>query len=117
MNPKTRNIIAWVITVLLGTMFTMTGVTKLMARPEVVAQFQSWGIPNFLMYIIGVAELLCAIGLFFTKTRTLAISGIVVLMIGAAATHLMNNEFSSVGTNLLLGGAAYGLAYLRRKTD
>lgn len=116
MNPKTRNIFAWIITILLAAAFGMAGAYKLMGSEEMIQNFERWGLPTFTMYIVGILELLCVIGLFIPKTRMLAAYGIIVLMTGAAAIHLMNNEFSSVGTNLLLGGAAFGLAYLRRKT-
>jgi len=94
MNPKTKNIISWVIAVLVAGLFLMAGRGKLMGDPATVANFEKWGYSNSFMMIIGVLEVLGAIGLLIPKFRSLAALGLIGIMLGAAGTHIMNSEFT-----------------------
>jgi|AntRauTorckE5430_2_1112549.scaffolds.fasta_scaffold35207_2 uncharacterized membrane protein len=92
MNSKTKNIIGWVLTGLLALAFLMAGAAKLSGQAEMLQSFEKWGLPSIAMYLIGFAEVLGAVGLFIPKTRFLAVLGLMVLMIGAIGTHLLNGE-------------------------
>jgi uncharacterized membrane protein len=92
MNQKTKNIIGWVLSVILGLAFLMAGGTKLSGQAEMVQNFEKWGLSVTIMYFIGVAEVLGAIGLFVPRTRFLAVLGLMAVMIGAIGTHVLNGE-------------------------
>jgi uncharacterized membrane protein len=114
MNSKMKNITGWVLAVILGLAFLMAGSFKLSGQAEMVQNFEKWGLPVTVMYLIGVAEVLGGIGLFIVKMRFLAVLGLMALMIGAIGTHLLNGEqFVSPLVLLILLGV---LGWIRKPT-
>jgi uncharacterized membrane protein len=112
MNTKTKNIIGWILAVILALAFLGAGGTKLSAQAEMVQNFEKWGLPTMAMYLIGVAEILGAIGMLIPKTRFLAVLGLMGLMLGAIGTHILNGEaFIPPLVLLILLGA---LAWIRK---
>lgn len=87
MSASTRNIIAWVLQVLLGLFFMFAGFNKLRDLPATVGMFGSMGLPTVLAYVIGGAELLGGIGLLIPRLTRLAAAGLVIIMIGAVFMH------------------------------
>jgi len=92
MSIKTKNTIGWVLAVLLALAFLMAGGGKLSGQEEMIQNFEKWGLSVTMMYAIGVAEILGAIGLLVKPTRFLAALGLMALMAGAIGTHLLNAE-------------------------
>ncbi|SMG48010.1 DoxX-like family protein [Marivirga sericea] len=92
MNSKTKNIIGWILAVVLALAFVMAGGVKLSGQAEMIQNFEKWGLPIRAMYLIGGAEILGAIGILIPKTRFLAVLGLLGLMLGAIGTHLLNGE-------------------------
>jgi uncharacterized membrane protein len=92
MSKKTKNIIGWILTVILALAFLMDGGVKLSGQAEMVQNFEKWGLPLTSMYLIGTAEIVGAIGMLIPKTRFLAVLGLMGLMLGAIGTHILNNE-------------------------
>ena len=69
---------------------------------------------------IGTLEVLAAVGLILPAAlgilpvlTALAASGVVLLMVGAGATHLRRNELQVLPVNLLLAGLALFVAIER----
>lgn len=89
---KTKNIVGWVIAVLLSLAFLMAGISKLTGDHELVLNFQNWGFPIAFMYVVGALEITGAIGLLIKKLRGLAAVGLIFLMMGAIGTHILNSE-------------------------
>lgn len=89
MDAKTKNIVAWVLTAMMAFMIIKAGAVKLLNNPMQVANFVKWGYPDWFMYLIGGLEVLGGVGLFIPKTRTLAIFGIIAIMLGAIYTHII----------------------------
>jgi len=112
MSTKTRNIIGWILTIILVLAFAMAGAVKLSGQAEMMQNFEKWGLPIMAMYLIGVAEILGAIGMLIPKTRFLAVLGLIGLMLGAIGTHILNNEQFFPPLILLLLLAA--LAWIRK---
>ena len=92
MNNKTKNIIGWIITGLLVLAFLMAGGVKLSGQEEMVQNFDKWGYPIVFMYVIGLFEILGAIGLLVKNFRIFSAIGLILLMLGAIGTHLINGE-------------------------
>ena len=90
---KGKSIASWIIQVLIAGLFFMMGSQKLMGEAEVTANFDRWGIPGFMLYVIGTLEVLGAIGLFIPRLAGLAASGLILLMVGALFTHLTHGEY------------------------
>ena len=106
MNTNTKNIIAWIATVLLALLFLGTGGMKLMGGESIVKQFAAWGYPSWLRSAIGGLEIAGAIGLFVPKLRSLAIYGLIGIMVGAIYTHVVKeglpqDSITAVGAILL----------------
>lgn len=87
MSPSTRNIIAWILQVLLGLAFIASGFNKLRDLPATINMFGSMGLPSLLAYVIGGAELLGGIGLLVPRLTRLAAIGLLIIMIGAVFMH------------------------------
>ena len=88
MNSSTRNIIAWVLQALLAAAFIMSGFNKLRHLNDTVKMFGSMGMPGWLAYLIGGAEVLGGIGLLLPRTVRLAALGLLVIMLGAVVMHI-----------------------------
>lgn len=87
MSASTRNIIAWVLQVLLGLAFIASGFRKLSDLPGTVGMFGSMGLPSVLAYVVAIAELVGGIGLLIPRFTRLAAMGLVPIMIGAVVMH------------------------------
>ena len=87
MSASTRNIIAWVLQVLLGLAFIASGFNKLRDLTATIGMFGSMGLPSALAYVIGGAEVLGGIGLLIPRFTRLAAMGLIIVMIGAVFMH------------------------------
>jgi len=90
---KGKNIALWVIQIALVVLFVLMSSQKLLATQDVVDNFQRWGMPDGMYYIIGTFELLGAIGLLIPRTAGMAAVGLILIMIGAVFTHLTHGEY------------------------
>lgn len=105
------NIALWIAQVLLALAFGMASVLKL-SRPRLALAGQMGWVEDFTDFQvkgIGVLEALAVIGLivpmllhFGTFLTPLAALGVVLLMIGAAITHLRRGEPASAAGNMVL---------------
>ncbi len=112
-QSKAKNIVGWVLQILLGVFFLISGVPKLMGEANAVAAFENWGFPGWFLMLTGALEVLGAIGLLIPMTAGWAASGLVLLMLGAAWTHISNNEGLAVLVPLLFAALLAVVAYLR----
>jgi len=108
MSP-TRNIIAWILQILLALAFIASGGNKLLHLADTVKGFGSMGFPGWFAYLIAGAEVLGGIGLLVPRFTRLAAMGLIIIMIGAAYTHatkipggLLPNGFPALGLLVLL---------------
>ena len=68
---------------LISLLFVIAAIPKLLAQPEAVAGFTVAGLPLWFVYLIGIAELLGAIGLWIPKVRAQAKQGLGLILVGA----------------------------------
>ena len=117
------NIVLWIVQVLLALAFGFFGFTHLTQPVAEIAKMAAWAgaVPAGLVRIIGVAELLGAVGLILpalTKIQPrltfFAALGLVAIMVLAAITHVTRGELPFIGINVVLGGLAGLVAYGRR---
>ncbi|MGI4835162.1 MAG: DoxX family protein [Janthinobacterium lividum] len=87
MSTSTRNIIAWVLQVLLGLAFIASGGNKFLHLTDTVSMFGSMGIPAFLTYLVAGGEVLGGIGLLLPRFVRPAALGLIIIMIGAVFMH------------------------------
>ena len=87
MTPKTRNVLAWILQVLLGAAFIMSGGKKLADLAGTVGMFDGLGLPGWFAYLVAGGELLGGIGLLIPRLVRVAASGLILIMLGAIVMH------------------------------
>ena len=88
MSPSVRNIIAWILQVILAIIFIKAGFDKLRNLDGTLKMFGGLGLPAVLGAVVGAAELMGGIGLLIPRTvRPAAIGLIIIIMIGALVMH------------------------------
>jgi putative oxidoreductase len=101
MSPSVRNVIAWILQVLLAALFIYSGGHKLMDLAGTTKMFESMGMPGWFAAFVGGAELLGGIGLLVPRTVRPAAMGLIVIMLGAVFMHA-----TKIPGGLGKGGAA-----------
>lgn len=116
------NTAIWVVQILLALAFLMAGFAKMTQPIEKLAQRMGYvnDFPPIVIRLIGAAEVLASIGLVLpaltgiVPTLTpLAASGLVLVMLGAMATHFRRKEYPGIAINLVLLALAAFVAYGR----
>ena len=112
----------WGVQGLLGLAFLLAGVMKSTQPIETLGQNMPWAlaVPPALVRVIGVSELLGALGLVLPsalrvapKLTPLAAAGLVLVMALAGAFHATRGELGALPINLVLGGLAAFVAWGR----
>lgn len=109
-----RTITGWILVGLLALGFSMAALGKLSGAA--VPMFEGWGYPPWFATLIGVLELAGAIGLLVPKTTRYAVLGLTVVMLGAASTHLINDEVGQVLRPTLFLALLWTVWWLRRSS-
>ena len=116
MSPKIKNIVAWVLALLLAGFFVFAAIPKVTSDPETLTNFKRWGHGANFMMVIGVLEILGAIGLLIPRIWYLAALGLMGLMGGAAYTHLtVTDPISAMVPSIVLIVVLLIYMVLRRK--
>ena len=87
MSASTRNIIAWILQVLVGLAFIASGANKLLHLSATMGMFSQLGLPAFVAYLVAGGELLGGIGLLVPRFVRPAALGLIIIMIGAVFMH------------------------------
>jgi uncharacterized membrane protein YphA (DoxX/SURF4 family) len=88
---KAKTIVVWFLQALLCLQFTLVGSGKFMDRAW-EPRFRHWGYPEHFYQLIGVLELLGGLSLLIPRLAGYGAAGLMVLMAGATATHLVHGE-------------------------
>jgi uncharacterized membrane protein YphA (DoxX/SURF4 family) len=113
----------WTLQIVLAAIFAGTGALKLIPSRERLAKaVGGWvnDVPPQLIKLLGLAEVLAAIGLIVPPLvdiapilTPIAATGLVLTMIGAIATHARRREFLNVAVNVVLAIMAVVVAWGR----
>lgn len=112
--PLWKKILLWVVTALLGVLFTFAGLNKILPSP-MAQQFAEWGYPVWFLYLIGGVEVACGIALFVPKIAARAALPLIVVMAGAAFTHVRAGEWPNPVFNLLFAAGLFWIHRERRR--
>jgi uncharacterized membrane protein YphA (DoxX/SURF4 family) len=108
------SIVLWVLQGILAAVFLGAGLVKLARSKQQLAAMgpsMAWAddFSDSLIKVIGIAEVLAALGLVLpgllgvaTVLTPLAGLGLIALMLGAGITHLRRRETSTAAANLLI---------------
>ncbi len=118
------NVVLWILAGLLAAFFLAAGATKLAQSKEklTASPNMAWA-PDFspgVIKMIGALEVLAAIGLILPAALDivpvlvpLAAVGLMLVMIGAAATHARRKETQAIAMNVVLLAVAAVVAWGR----
>jgi uncharacterized membrane protein YphA (DoxX/SURF4 family) len=95
------------ISTVLSLMFLVPASFKLLNVSIAVEHFTTWGIPLWMMHVIGASELAGAIGLLVPRTRFAAAYALFLLMIGGLLTHLTHGEYLFASMPIVYGSGLY----------
>jgi putative oxidoreductase len=95
---KIQKITYYVLLVLISLGFILAAIPKLMDEPVAAAGFATDHLPVWFMYVIGVAEIAGAIGLWIAKLRKWAAYGLWIILAGAVVTTVI---FVNVSTAII----------------
>jgi putative oxidoreductase len=119
------NVLCWVAQALLMIGFGLAGFMKVTSPVEALhlALPYTADLPLALVRFIGFSEMAGAIGVmlpavtrFRPSLTPLAALGLVTVMVLAALFHVSRGEFSAIPINVVLGGLAGFVAWVRRRT-
>ena len=82
----------WVVSVCLAALYLFAGGSKLAGTASAVASFRGFGYADAFRLFIGACEVAGAIGLMIPRLAFLAASGLMLIMVGAAYSHLSVGE-------------------------
>lgn len=91
-NKKLKTVLLWALQILLALLFLAAGSGKFLGSEVWQQKFLDWGYPNNFYLVIGAVETIAAIFLLIPKFTKYAAMFLVVIMLGAAMTHLFNNQ-------------------------
>ena len=105
------NVALWIIQIVLAAAFLIAGTTKVLTPKEKLRERMAW-VDDFSqtsVRLIGTAEILGALGLILPAATgiapiltPIAAVGLIIIMIGAAITHVRRREPAIVPVNVVL---------------
>ena len=84
--------ILWILVALFVGPTFYFGYVKVIAEPDKVRKFSTWGYSIKVMQLIGVIEIIAAVAILFPEIRLFGIIVWAVLLTGAVFTHLVHKE-------------------------
>ena|SRR5712692_1624499 len=113
-HGKTKNVFAWVLSILLALAFLLAGLPKLLAVTAWIEKFSHWGYPRWSLPLIGLLEVSGAILLLIPRFAIYGVGILISVMFGAAYTHVANGEGIAVVRPLIFLCFLGIVAWLRR---
>ncbi len=99
---KGKKIALWIVSILLAALFLFTGLPKLLTSDKIRPMFAHYGYAPWFATLIGVSEVLGAIGLLVPRVAALATAGLSIIMVGAVFTLVTHHEFPQAVTPLVV---------------
>ncbi len=91
----------FILRIIVAVAFLLAGGAKLAGAKPLADQFEEFGLPRFMMYLVGVLEIAGAVGLFILPLAVWAALGLSALMLGAIANHIKaKHKFDKMAPSL-----------------
>ena len=95
--PIVVRLLNWILALL----FVAVGTAKF-TSPIWAKLFVDWGYPSWFRLVVGVVEICSGLGLIFSRTRPYAGAALILIMCGAAGTHIIHLEWPRVVVCIVL---------------
>jgi uncharacterized membrane protein YphA (DoxX/SURF4 family) len=92
MSTKTRNIVGWILTGLIGAVFLMSAFMKLSGNEESIKGAAAIGLSAPIFKLIGIGEVFSLLLFIFPRTGVLGTLLLAAVLGGAIATHLEHQQ-------------------------
>jgi len=92
MSQKAIKITGWALTLILGLLFTMSALMKIMLNETALAQASSFGIDAITYVFIGILEIISLILFIIPRTGVLGTMLLVAYLGDAIVTHLQHQQ-------------------------
>ena len=99
----------YIMCALLAIPLGFSGIQKLGGMQSWIDQFRAFGYPIWFMYVIGVLQVLSAVGLWLPTTRKWAVLVILIIMLGAGLSNVRAGQYTFVMTNIVLFALAIAI--------
>jgi len=108
-----KTVVAWVLQVLCAVLFVVIGTGKF-ADSSWQRRFEGWGYPPGSHLVVGVVEAVAGLGLLVPRAAPYSAATLMVVMVGAAATHAWHGEMQRLLPPIIYFGFLALIAWLRR---
>jgi len=110
-----KNVIGWILTIVLALLFTFVGGMKLIGVAGAVKEFEMIGFGQWFRFVTGTLEVMGAIGLLIPGSRFWAALQIAVIMLGATLINVFVLHVGGLArVTAVLMALALALAWIRR---
>jgi uncharacterized membrane protein YphA (DoxX/SURF4 family) len=111
---KTRTVITWLLTIIVAGTFLWAGITKISNPEEYADTWSKWGIGAAWVIIVGVLEILGAIGILIPQLAAIPSFCLALLMIIASVLCFSNGYTNPGWFSVLAFIVAASLFYFRK---
>ncbi len=112
-SGRMRTIIIWIASVLLLLGFGGAGLAKVMGAEPMVQSLASYGLPTWFVTLLGVGEIVGAIGLLVRPMSSLAALGLTAIAFGAIVNHAVNPPITMAIPAIILLILSLAVAWMR----
>ncbi len=109
-----KEILLWLITLLLALVCLRSGLLKVTGNVFWVRDFHRWGYPDWFRVLVGIAELTSMVLLLIPRVASYGASIFGLVMLGAIFTHATHNESVRLPFNFFLLGLSLIIVFARR---
>jgi hypothetical protein len=100
MSQKTISIIGWILTTILGLVFTMSAFMKLTQNETALEQAASIGLDATTYLYIGIVEVISLVLFIIPRTGVVGALLLIAYMGGAIATHLQHQQPIAIAVSI-----------------
>ncbi len=112
-SGRRQTFIIWIVTVPPFLIFGGAGLAKVMGAEPMVQSLASFGLPTWFVTLIGVGEVVGAIGLLVRPVSSLAALGLAAIAFGAIVTQAVNAPITTAIPAIILLVLSLAAAWLR----
>ena len=112
-----KEIIFWLIALLLALVCLRSGVMKMPGVPGSefwIRDFERWGYPTWFRLVVGIAEIISGVLILMPRVASYGAGIFAIVMSGAIFTHATHSESSRLPLNFFLLALSLTIVFVRR---